>query len=104
MILRLLPLAVLLCGCSQTEVSPAGFKTFNTNFATVDWTPTSFHATALNTSTPLNSNWRGINKLANTIESGVIGAAVPGTGAASTFTRAGAVIVPHVINPPTDAR
>lgn len=86
-------------GCSQTEVTTSGFKTWNTNFTTVSWSPNSFTAASINTSTPLNSNWRGINKLANTISTSALGLAVPGSTGSAAVTRGAAIVLPHLTTP-----
>lgn len=85
-------------GCSHTEVSSTGFKTTNTNMDWVEWSPTSFKASKLNTSTPLNSTWRGIQRTLDTAVTGAVGIAVPGTGSVPAITRGAAIIAPSMRN------
>lgn len=91
-----------LTGCATTSAGPQGFKTTNTNITSVSWTPNSFTATGINASTPLNSTWRGVNKLANTIATGAIGIAVPGSGVVPAITRGGAILAPNLTPTPAD--
>jgi len=90
---------LFLAGCSQTEVSPQGFKTWNTNFAWVSWTPNSFQATTLNTSTPLNSNWRGITRTTDILKDGALGMAGP-SGALPVAARGAGILGTKFSNPP----
>ena len=103
MILRLLPFAVLLCGCSQTEVSPTGFKTFNTNLKKVVWTPTRFEAEEINTSTPLNSTWRGITRTTDILKDGALGLGGP-SGALPVAVRGVGVLGTKLNNPAPPAQ
>lgn len=90
-----------LTGCSQTQVSTTGFKTFNTNFGYVSWKPNSFVATKVNTSTPLNSIWRGVNRETDILKDLGLGMAGP-TGALPVAVRGAGILGTKFNNPPTE--
>lgn len=93
----------LVTGCSQTEVRSTGFKTFNTNFETVSWTPTSFSASKVNTSTPLNSVMRGINRETDILKDLGLGLGAP-TKALPVVVRGAGIIGSKFNNPATPAQ
>lgn len=59
--LILIIIANLQFACSHMEAGPQGIKITNMNMKTVKWTPSEFSASDINSSTPLNSQWRGAN-------------------------------------------
>lgn len=94
-------MAVALSGCAQTQVGPTGFKTFNTNMTQVSWTPTSFHADSINTSTPLNSIWRGVNRETDILKDLGLGLGGP-SGALPVAVRGAGIFGTKFNNPPSD--
>ena len=95
-------LALVLCSCSHMEVSPTGFKLVNVNAKKVEWTPTKFTADEINTSTPLNSTWRGITRTTDILKDGALGMGGP-TGALPVAVR-GAGILGTKFNQPIPAQ
>lgn len=87
-------------GCSHTEVSSTGFKTTNTNMDWVEWSPTSFKASKLNTSTPLNSTWRGITRTSDIIKDTAL-ALSPQTQAAPLVLKGAGILGTKLNNPAT---
>lgn len=90
---------LFLTGCTSIQAGSQGFKGSNINMTDVTWTPSSFHASTINSSTPINSMWRGGNKLAETIATAGIAIAVPGSGAVPSVIRGAGIVVPHITNP-----
>lgn len=88
------------CGCSHTEVSTTGFKTTNTNMDWVEWSPTSFKASKLNTSVPLGATWRGITRTSDIIKDTAL-ALTPQTQAAPLVLKGAGIIGTKFNNPTT---